>query len=187
MENTLNPQIASTQKTKLMTRIAVLTALGAVLYRLEIPFMVAHLKIDPSVIPSLVGGLMMGPVAGVTIELLKNISHLFVSSTLGVGELINFIVGSSLVVPISLIYRKNSNKKNFIIGAVASLIVTLIIGAICNYLLTPVFYAVMNLPDPTHAEIMGFVMASFGLNSFKTFVTVAPTFFMLNMIEQNKF
>lgn len=186
MEKTLKKQYTSTQKTKILTRMAILTAIGAVLYRIEVPFMVAHLKIDPSLIPALVGGLMMGPAAGVTVELLKNITHLFVTSTLGVGELINFLVGSSLIIPLSLIYRKNENTKNFVIGSIISFISILTIGAICNYLLTPVFYAVMNLPDPTHEQIMTFVMASFGLNSFKAFITIVPTYFMLSMIKNNK-
>lgn len=183
MENTLKKP-ANTQKIQMMTRIAILTAIGSVLYRIEIPVMVAHLKMDPSVIPSLVGAIMMGPLAGITIELLKNVLHLFSTSTVGVGELINFVVGASIIVPITLIYRKNPNHKTFFIGSALTLISALLIGAICNYLLTPVFYSVMGLGEPSHAEIMGFVGASFALNALKTAVTLIPTYFMLPMMKK---
>ncbi len=177
-------KLNNSQKVKMMTRIAILTAIATVLYRIEIPILVGHLKLDPAVIPALVGGIMMGPLAGIAIEFLKNAINLFVTSSGGVGELINFIVGTSLIVPVTLIYRRNPSKKSFIIGSVFSVISILIIGAICNYLLTPVFYAVLGLGEPSHAEIMGFVGASFALNGLKSAVTLIPTFSILPVMKK---
>lgn len=178
-------QKTSSEKTKIMTRVAVLTAVGAVLYRIEIPFMVGHLKLDPSVVPSLIGGLLLGPIYGVIIELLKNITHLFVTSSAGVGELINFLVGSSLILPVSFFYKKDKTVKNYLIGSVFGMISILLIGALCNYLFTPLFYYALGLGTPTQAEIMGFVQISFGLNSFKGFITLALTFWVLPAIKKN--
>lgn len=185
MERTIHK--TTSEKTQLIARMAILTAIGAVLYRIEIPLLVAHQKIDPSLIPSLIGGLMLGPIYGVIIEFLKNITHLFVSTTVGVGELINFIVGSSLILPVCFIYKKFQTKKSYILGSVLGMVSVLLVGAICNYIFTPLFYAVMGLGSPSTAEIMGFVVASFALNSLKGVVTLVPTFLILPAMKRNKY
>ncbi|MFI3225989.1 MAG: ECF transporter S component [Clostridia bacterium] len=185
MEKILRKNLTTSQKTQMMTRMAILTAIGAVLYRIEIPLLVAHQKIDPSLIPSLVGGIMMGPLAGVTIELLKNFTHLFVTSSAGIGELINFIVGSSLIIPVCIIYRSKQTMTSYIVAALIATVSIFAVGALCNYIFTPVFYAVMGLPSPSTTEIMAFVSASFLLNGLKAAVTLIPTFFMLPMLKRN--
>lgn len=47
----------------------------------------------------------MGPACGVLVCLIKNLLHLTISSTGGVGELSNFILGVSFVLPAGLIYK----------------------------------------------------------------------------------
>ncbi len=77
-----------------ITKVGVLSAVAVILYYLEFPILPAFpwLMIDFSEIPVLLGGFALGPVAGVLIELIKNILHfIFKGATGGVGELANFL------------------------------------------------------------------------------------------------
>ena len=82
-------------KTDKITKIAALSAIAAILQyaAMFIPFKVGgFLDLDISDFPAIIGTLAMGPVAGVFVELIKNILHLPVTTTGYVGELANFIV-----------------------------------------------------------------------------------------------
>jgi riboflavin transporter FmnP len=98
--------------TKNMTKISILSVIAFILMQLEfpIPIFPSFLQIDLSDLPALVGGFALGPVVGILIVLFKNLMHLIQTSTSGVGELANFLVGIALVVPASLIYSKNKTK-----------------------------------------------------------------------------
>ena len=58
-----------------MTRIAILGALSAVLFPLEIPI-VAFYRLDFSTLPALLGAFSMGPLPGLAILLIKDLSRL---------------------------------------------------------------------------------------------------------------
>ncbi len=106
-----------------------------------VPLFPAFLKIDLSDIPAVITGFALGPVAGVGVELIKNILHLFRTSTGGVGELANFIVGSAYVIPAALIYQKHKTKKTAIIGMLVGTVSMALFGAIANYTFIMPFYA----------------------------------------------
>ena len=89
-----------------MTRIAILGALSAVLFPLEIPI-VAFYKLDFSTLPALLGAFSMGPLPGLAILLIKDLSRLAYSSSMYVGELADFIMSAAFILPASLIYRKH--------------------------------------------------------------------------------
>ena len=103
-----------------IAQIGVLSAIAAILMVVEIPlwFAPGFYKIDLSELPVLIGGFAMGPIAGIIIELIKILLYLVIhgSSTGGVGDLANFILGCSFVVPAVLIYKKQKSKKGAIIG-----------------------------------------------------------------------
>ncbi len=109
-----------------LVKISVLGTIGFLLMFIEIPIPIfpEFLKIDISDIPALVGGFALGPVAGILIEFMKNILHgIFKGSTVFVGEIANFLVGSVLVGISAYIYKKDKTKKGAIVG--------LTIGTIC--------------------------------------------------------
>jgi riboflavin transporter FmnP len=63
---------------KKITRIAILAALSTVLFYIgDIPIIPAfpHLKISLADIPAAVAAVAMGPVAGIIVELIKNLLH----------------------------------------------------------------------------------------------------------------
>lgn len=128
---------------KNMTKISILSVIAFILMQLEfpVPIFPSFLKIDLSDLPALVGGFALGPIVGILIELFKNLMHLVQTSTSGVGELANFLVGIALVAPASLIYYRNKTKKNAIIGLIVGTISMGIMGGLANYFILLPFYA----------------------------------------------
>jgi riboflavin transporter FmnP len=129
---------------------AILTAMAVLLMYLEIPlpFMPVFLKFDFAELPVLIGTFALGPVWGIVIELLKNLIHLPVTQTMGIGELSNFVTGVIYVATAGLIYRKFRTRK----GAAASMgIATLALALIA----VPV-NAFITLP--LNGSVMGFPM-----------------------------
>lgn len=122
-------------KAKFVAKIGVLSALAAAVMFIEtpLPFMPPFLKLDLSEIVVLLGAFALGPLAGASIELVKNLVHLPFTITGGIGELANFIVGCSLVVPASLIYKRNKSVKSAIRGMIVGSVSMVALAAIINY------------------------------------------------------
>ncbi|MEG0895778.1 MAG: ECF transporter S component, partial [Oscillospiraceae bacterium] len=118
---------------KTVAKIGVLGALATLLMLIEIPlwFAPSFYKIDLSEIPVLLGGFALGPIAGVFIELIKIVLNFFINGTItgGIGELSNFLIGCALVVPASIIYRKNKSKKGAIIGLAIGILCLTVFGS----------------------------------------------------------
>lgn len=130
-------------KTSTLVKVALLSAISFILMFIEMPIPIfpSFLKIDISDIPALVAGLTLGPIAGVFVEFVKNILHLITStSTGGVGELANVIVGGSFVLTASVIYRKNKTKASLFKGFALATIVMALVGSIVNYFFLLPFY-----------------------------------------------
>ena len=135
--------MTSTTKSRLsvatMTRIAILAAAASILFLIEIPI-VAFYKLDLSNIPVLLGAFSMGPVPGVIILALKSTIGLLHSSSAGVGELADFVMGAALVIPASVIYHRNKNRKNAIIGMAIGTVCMVIVGVLMNKWVMLPFY-----------------------------------------------
>ena len=92
-------------KTKKLTIIAMLAALASVLmfFSFNVPLMPPFIKFDFSELPAAVAAGLLGPVSGVVVCLVKNLVNLYFTTTGGVGELSNFILGCLFVVPMGII------------------------------------------------------------------------------------
>jgi len=135
-----------------MIKISMLGAIAVVLMFIEFPVLPTFpwLKMDLSELPVLIGAFAFGPVAGIGVETLKIVLHLLLKGTETgfVGEIANFIVGISLVVPASYIYHRNKSKTTAIIGMIVGGITMEIVGIIANvYFLLPAFGMVLNAED----------------------------------------
>lgn len=137
---------AKNEKLRALVVSAILGAVGFVLMFLEfgIPIMPSFIKFDFSELPALIAAYAFGPIYGVVVCFLKNALHLLVTSTAGVGELANFLMGIFFVVPAGLIYRFRKNRASALIG---SLVGALTMGVACvaiNYFLVyPIYYQIM--------------------------------------------
>ena len=130
---------------------AVFASMAGVLMLVELPLFFAppFYKLDFSELPVLICAFSLGPVAGVVCEFLKVLIHLLLkgTSTAFVGDLANFLVGCSFVLPASILYQKLLSKK----GAVASLAlgtgVMTVFGSLFNaWFLIPRFAVMYGLP-----------------------------------------
>ncbi len=75
------------------------------------------LKLDISGIPALLGSFAMGPTTGgVGIELIKNVLNIAVEGTTtgGIGELTNFLIGSVFAYTCGYIYEKNKTLRTHV-------------------------------------------------------------------------
>lgn len=122
-----------------MTRIAILGALSAVLFPLEIPI-VAFYKLDFSTLPALLGAFSMGPLPGLAILLIKDLSRLAYSSSMYVGELADFIMSAAFILPASLIYRKHKTRKTALVGMAVGTLCMIVVSALVNWKMMIPFY-----------------------------------------------
>lgn len=130
--------------TRTLTTIAVMSAAAFILQILAsfLPFKVAgFLEIEFSDIPAIIGTLSLGPVAGVLIELIKNLIKCIVLPTTGfVGELANFIINGIYVLVIGVIYKYNKTRRGAIIALVFGTLSVALAGIFTNiYLLLPLY------------------------------------------------
>lgn len=135
------------KKTLFSTRdlviVGLFSALAYVLMLLESPGYLGFLRIEFSDVPAILGGLGLGPAAGVFIGLIKNIIKALSTKTIGAGELANFVVGSAYVLPLSIIYRKWKGKHRLLTGYVVGTVTMCVAGMIVNYFVTLPLYSNM--------------------------------------------
>jgi len=137
-----------------MVQIGMLGAVSVVLMMFEFPlwFAPGFYKIDLSEVPVLIGTFAMGPVAGVMIELIKVILHLLLkgSTTAGLGDAANFLIGCSLILPAGIIYKRIKSRKGALIGMAAGTLILITIGSFLNaFVLLPVYAKAFGLPMET--------------------------------------
>jgi len=120
-----------------MIRISIFSALAFVVMFIEFPIAAlfpVFLQIDLSDVVVFVGGVTMGPLAVVLIELVKNLLHLMLrGGTGGVGELANFMVGVALILPAVIIFNKYKSFVSLLIGMFLGIISMVIVASVGNY------------------------------------------------------
>ena len=165
-------------------KIALLAAIATILMFIEIPLipMFAWLKLDLSEVPVLLGAFGYGPLAGVIIEGVNILLHLLLKGTQtgGAGEIANFLIGISLIVPASYIYVKNKSKKTAIIGMIIGGLIMEIVAIFSNvYIILPIYNMKMNT-----AELMQYI--SIGLipfNALKAILVNIITFIVYKKVS----
>lgn len=164
----------SAMNVRTMAQIGMLGAVAMVLMFFEIPLWFAppFYKIDLSELPVLIGCFAMGPVAGVLIELVKILLYVVVhgTTTAGVGDIANFLIGCSFIVPAGLIYRRMMTKKGALLGMTVGTVVMTVLGCVLNaYVLLPFYATAFGMPmdalvqmgtavNANIKDVFGFVM-----------------------------
>ena len=124
-----------TSKTRKMTSTAMLAAVATVLmfFSFSVPLMPSFIKMDLSELPALLASFTFGPLAGVAVCLVKNLVNVFFTTTGGVGELSNFILGAMFVAPAGLIYKHYRTKKGAIVASLVGAATMAILSVLTNY------------------------------------------------------
>lgn len=136
---------------KSMAIMAMLAGMAIILMLFEIPLWFAppFYEIDFSEVPVLIGAFTLGPVAGAVIELLKILLNLVFTGTdtVGVGELANFLIGCSMVIPASIIYHRKKSLKSAIKGLIVGTVCMVVLGSFMNaFVLLPAFAYFFKMP-----------------------------------------
>lgn len=147
-KNQSKERILSTRK---IAMIGVFSAIATVLHIFDFPIFFApeFYKLDFSEIPALIGAFAFGPVAGVMIEFCKILLKLMIkgTSTAFVGDLANFVIGCSFILPASIIYMFKKTKKNAIVAATLGTLCMTIFGSAFNAIyLLPAFSKLYGMP-----------------------------------------
>lgn len=150
-ERTVCRDLQRRSRSRNISYVAMFSALGGVLMLLEIPLFFApgFYKMDLSELPVLMSAFYLGPVAGVTTELLKVIIKLLLkgTTTAFVGDFANFVVGCAFILPASIIYHHHKTRKTAIIGMVVGTLCLTVFGSAFNaFYLIPKFSVLFGLP-----------------------------------------
>lgn len=152
----------TSKKLSINIKIGILSAIAFILMMFEVPIVPAFpwLQVDLSDVPALIGAFAFGPVAGVVIELLKNVLKMLLmgTSTGGVGELANFLIGIAFVVPAAIVYKKGNTKKLAIVGMLVGTVAIVLMGILANiFILLPLYGMKMTATQLTSYIIAGII------------------------------
>lgn len=129
-----------------IARMAVLAAIASILFVIEIP-VVAFYKLDLSNLPVLLGAFSMGVVPGLIILLLKSAVGLLHSSSGGIGELADFLMGAAFVVPAAVTYALNKTRKGALCGMLLGTLCMALVAVAANKFIMIPFYLGMYHMD----------------------------------------
>ncbi|MGN0307815.1 MAG: ECF transporter S component [Lachnospiraceae bacterium] len=135
-EKKRNGSLERVLSTRKVAMIGMFSAIAAVLmfFEVPVPFAPGFYKIDLSELPVLIAAFAFGPVAGVLTEFVKIILNLLTDSTTTafVGELANFAVGCSFILPASIIYTFKKSKKQAVISCIIGTAIMTVFGTAFN-------------------------------------------------------
>ncbi|WP_286356877.1 ECF transporter S component [Ileibacterium valens] len=143
-----------------ISRVSILAAIAFILMLFEIPLPIApsFYKMGLDEVAVMIAGFAMGPWAAAAVEALKIILNLLFNgtSTAGVGELTNFILGMLYVLPAAIYYQKHKNRKGALVGLLIGSVSLAIWGALLNYFVSlPMYSYFFGLPLDTIIEMGG--------------------------------
>lgn len=182
-----------TRNTAYLAYTALMTAIAILLnYFPEIPIPLPFapwLKLDFTFVPLLLLGFSLGPVAALSALVVTNAVHLLSTTSGGVGQLANILVGISFLLPPSLIYRRHRTMKGAVIGTVIGILCMVVIGVVTNrYILVPAMLGDKAAEFPMTGyliqAIVPFNLIKGGINSVLVFVLYKRLSALLKEIEK---
>ena len=146
----LQQKVSSRARLFRLSVTALLSAVGFILMMLEFPLlpMFGYLKMDFSDLPAILGGVLLGPVYGVLIELVKNLLDLLfkgIGTQMGFGNFQNFLVGVAYVVPLSICMRRYTGPRGFdgkgmALGCSLGVVIMVAVAFLSNLLVAPLYF-----------------------------------------------
>ena len=108
---------------------------------IQLPFLIpSFITLDLSDLPALLTAFSAGPLWGGLVAVIKNTVHLAYSTTSGIGELANGLMGIAFVVPAGLIYKFFHKKSGAFLGGAAGALAGAAVSFPVNMLITYPFY-----------------------------------------------
>lgn len=144
-----------------------------------VPVLSPFAEFDLSALPELIGGYVLGPLGAVYITTIKLLLKLLFqgTSSMFTGEVQNFILSLSYVLPAILYYRKHKTKKGAVIGLVIGSIVSIVMAVLTNlYLIFPAYIKLYGMNWDGIIEIC---------TAANPMITNIPTFVAFSVIPFN--
>ena len=176
--------------TKNVAGMAVFSALSFVVYLLEIPIFAgtpaSFLELDLSNVFVMLAGFMYGPIPAIIVTLVKELIHITVGSTGGVGELANFIITSAYVLIPSIVYYHKKGFKWVVITLILACLVQTGVSLIVNKFIKFPFFmgSVPFVPTQTSNSMFdmlwGYILA---FNVIKSVIISAVTVLLYKKVS----
>lgn len=179
------------KKLRRMILIAILGSIGTVLmqFNFPLPALPGFLKIDFGEIPAVLAVMTMGPVAGIGVELIKNVMHWFMSGSptgVPVGEIANFVTGILFIMPIYFIFNRFQTAKGLTIGLIAGTAAMAVGMTVLNYFVfLPMYTYFMNFPAMVGSELTTYiVLGVLPFNLIKGIMLMVITILLFNSMKK---
>ena len=135
-----------------LVQIAIFSAIAAVISMIRIPvfFAPSFYRLDLSDAVVLVSGFSLGPAAAFVTELLKVFLKILIkgSASMGIADLAKLTMGLALVLPASIIYKRNRTFKGACLSLLVGIFCSVVVAALMNYfVLLPVFEALFSISE----------------------------------------
>ena len=168
-----------------MVIASMLGAISTVLMMLEfsVPVMPDFIKLDISEFPALLASFALGPVYGIAVCFIKNLIHLFVTTTVGVGELSNFLLGAAFVVPAGIVYNRDKTRKGALIGAVVGAVSMAVLSLPINLFITYPVFAQLFIPMETIISMYSALLSSVNTLPMALIIFNLPFTFVKGLIN----
>ncbi len=138
-----------TVNTRYIAKIGILAAIAVILmfFEMPLPMMPSFLKLDASELPAIIGAFILGPMAGVSIEFIKNLLHAANTQTMGIGEIANFLVGVAFILPAGYLYQNYKSRNGAVLSLMVGTFSMMIAASLLNYfILLPLYQTMLHFP-----------------------------------------
>jgi riboflavin transporter FmnP len=194
---------AEYNRTRFVARVAVFSAIATILYvvpvfQVQLPIFPPFLSLHFDEVPAFICGFAYGPLAGVTVILIKTIIKLPFTSTMGVGELCDLLYSIAFVLPAAIIYKKIRNLKGVAIAFSVSTVLQLLVSVILNiYVIYPFYMWLFGLSEEALLSIVQManpavtdlawscaLYITLPMNAIKDAIVIAVTFIVYHSIHK---
>jgi riboflavin transporter len=149
---------------KAFVTIGMMSSLSYILMLLNFPLppFPNFLMIDFSDIPAIIAALIFGPLAGVLVELIKNILDYFMTGSatgVPVGHVANFVAGTAFVLTTYFIFMKLKTKKGMTVALLGATLFMSVLMSVLNYfVILPAYTFFLNMPEMSSPEMKQMVV-----------------------------
>lgn len=152
---------------KQMSVIAIFSALSVILYyfgKFNLPFFPSWLDIQFSDVPALLTSFMYGPFSGVLVIIVRFFCKLPGTSTVGVGEFADVLIGVTLCIVAGIIYKKHRTLKGAICAMAIGMLSATLMATIANWLiLIPAYKEIAKFPQAALTGTMDTILGGQGI------------------------
>lgn len=159
---------------KQMSVIAIFSALSVILYyfgKFNLPFFPSWLDIQFSDVPALLTSFMYGPFSGVLVIIVRFFCKLPGTSTVGVGEFADVLIGVTLCILAGIIYKKHRTLKGAICAMAIGMLSATLMATIANWLiLIPAYKEIAKFPQAALTGTMDTILGGQGIVTDSNFM-----------------